>query len=178
MKTRNLTKKGFTLIELMIVITVIAILAAIVLFGLGAAQRNARDVQRAQIMRGVQTALQAQASTNGSGAYLSNAAAAPGLNCTNGTGCWGPMTTALTSFIGTGGLVDPGCGSGTQDMVGVVGGEPPTSTGCAAGSVQYMYFYGANPAISGVSTCPNVTGKYVLVLKKEGGGYQTFCAPQ
>ena len=51
--TKN-KNKGFTLIELMIVITVIAILAAIVLFGLGAAQKNARDVQRVQIMKSMQ----------------------------------------------------------------------------------------------------------------------------
>lgn len=51
-----MSKRGFTLIELMVVMAVIAILATIALFGLGKAQATARDVSRQQIMNGVQTA--------------------------------------------------------------------------------------------------------------------------
>jgi len=51
-------KKGFTLIELMVVIAVIAILATIALFGLAKAQAAARDTSRQQIMNGVRTALE------------------------------------------------------------------------------------------------------------------------
>lgn len=49
---------GFTLIELMVVMTVIAILATMALYGLGKAQASARDTSRQQIMTGVQTALE------------------------------------------------------------------------------------------------------------------------
>lgn len=51
-------KKGFTLIELMVVITVIAILSTIALFGIGKTQASARDTSRQQIMNGVRTALE------------------------------------------------------------------------------------------------------------------------
>ena len=49
---------GFTIIELMIVMTVIAILAGMALFGLGKAQQQARDSQRIQTLTGVQSLLE------------------------------------------------------------------------------------------------------------------------
>ena len=51
-------KKGFTLIELMIVMAVIGILATIALVGLGQAQKSARDVKRQATMGGIRTALE------------------------------------------------------------------------------------------------------------------------
>lgn len=38
--------KGFTLLEVMVVLAIIGILAGLVLFGISAAQRNARDTER------------------------------------------------------------------------------------------------------------------------------------
>src|SRR6186997_837763 len=52
------TSFGFTLIELMVVMTVIAILATMVLYGLGKAQAAARDAKRQQSMTGIQAALE------------------------------------------------------------------------------------------------------------------------
>lgn len=46
------------MIELMVVISVIAILSTIALFGFNKAQSSARDVSRANIMNGFQTALE------------------------------------------------------------------------------------------------------------------------
>lgn len=158
-------EKGFTLIELMIVITVIAILAGMVLFGLGAAQRSARDVQREQIMKAVQTALQQYASDN-QGAYpatpttwdvlFSQAGPPPGLN------------TYLTTAI-----KDPGCGTyaGVADIRTASAG-----LGCAAGASpnpKYEYVTGIGTG----SPCLNASG-YTLTLTKESGGKIYFCSPQ
>jgi prepilin-type N-terminal cleavage/methylation domain-containing protein len=51
-------RKGFTLIEMLIVIAIIGILASIVLVGLGPVQRRGRDARRQSDLRGVQTALE------------------------------------------------------------------------------------------------------------------------
>lgn len=52
-------KKGFTLVELMVVITVIAILATIAVASFTRVQKQARDTKRKAEMKGMQTALQA-----------------------------------------------------------------------------------------------------------------------
>lgn len=57
-------RPAFTLIELMVVITVIAVLSTIALFGIGKAQASARDAARSQIMNGLQTALERYYSDN------------------------------------------------------------------------------------------------------------------
>jgi prepilin-type N-terminal cleavage/methylation domain-containing protein len=51
-------RKGFTLIEILIVVAIIAILASVVLVGLGPTQQAGRDARRLSDLRGVQTALE------------------------------------------------------------------------------------------------------------------------
>ncbi|MBS3903261.1 MAG: type II secretion system protein [Anaplasmataceae bacterium] len=51
-------RKGFTLIEILIVVAIISILAGIVLVGLRPATDQARDVRRAAELKQLQTALQ------------------------------------------------------------------------------------------------------------------------
>ena len=51
-------KSGFTLVELMIVMAVIAILVTMAFFGLSKAQASARDVQRQQTMSAIRAALE------------------------------------------------------------------------------------------------------------------------
>jgi prepilin-type N-terminal cleavage/methylation domain-containing protein len=53
-----MNKKGFTLIEILIVVAIIAILASIVLVGLGPAQQSGRDARRLADLHGIQNALE------------------------------------------------------------------------------------------------------------------------
>ena len=56
--SRFQNKKGFTLIEMLIVISIIGILASIVLVGLGAFRARGRDTRRIADLRGNQGALE------------------------------------------------------------------------------------------------------------------------
>lgn len=51
-------RKGFTLIEILIVVAIIGILASVVLVGLGPVQRRGRDARRISDLRQVQTGLE------------------------------------------------------------------------------------------------------------------------
>ncbi|TSC81951.1 MAG: putative General secretion pathway protein GspG [Parcubacteria group bacterium Gr01-1014_20] len=51
-------KKGFTLIEILIVVAIIGILASVVLVGLGPLQRQGRDARRISDIKQIQTGLE------------------------------------------------------------------------------------------------------------------------
>ena len=74
MKMEVLTKKGFTLVELLAVISIIALLSTIAIVSLGSARTKARDGKRIADMRQVSTALEQYYADNGGyPAYLSTA---------------------------------------------------------------------------------------------------------
>ncbi len=54
----GVSKKGFTLIEILIVVAIITVLASFVLIGLGPTQRAGRDARRIADLRQVQTGLE------------------------------------------------------------------------------------------------------------------------
>lgn len=102
MKNISLRGRGFTLIEVLIVVAIIAILASIVLLGLGPARRDSRDTRRIADMRDVQTILESYYNLcqayPGGGTYQ-NAAS----TCTNnssainggGQPSWGLLSAAI-----------------------------------------------------------------------------------
>jgi general secretion pathway protein G len=106
--------KGFTLIELMIVIAVIAILATLILFGLNRAQAAARDTQRQQIMNALRLSLER---------YMGDTNAYP-------TGI-----SFLTSYMPN--PLDPGCGSGKITMTMSAINASWTVAGCTG--ITYAY---------------------------------------
>lgn len=57
--------KGFTLIEMLIVITIIALLASLILVGMGGARAKARDSRRIADLHNVQNALELYYAKNG-----------------------------------------------------------------------------------------------------------------
>jgi len=58
-------KKGFTLIEMLIVITIIAVLASLILVGMGGARARSRDSRRIADLHNVMNALELYYSLNG-----------------------------------------------------------------------------------------------------------------
>jgi prepilin-type N-terminal cleavage/methylation domain-containing protein len=146
-------KKGFTLIELMVVMAIIAVLTVLGFFGIRQAQASARDSGRVKVMSLVRTQLEQ---------YFSDNQTYPVL-----TSRFDSMVATLSN---SGALKDPGCGSG-QINYSAAGGNitagawTPVPTGCSF-SIQPSYQY------SGTAT------GYTLVLTKEGGGQVTYSAPQ
>ena len=65
-----MAKKGFTLIEMLVVISLIGILAALALVSFTSSQKQARDVMRKSDLKQYQTVLESYANL-GSGFYLS-----------------------------------------------------------------------------------------------------------
>lgn len=92
--TNTMSHKGFTLIEILIVVAIIAILSSVVLVGLGPTQQSGRDARRLSDLREIQTGLEL---------YFSKCGFYPGgANCAPGAASgYGAMSTALTgSAIG------------------------------------------------------------------------------
>ena len=69
-KTHTMTKKGFTLIEMLVVISLIGILAALALVSFTSSQKQARDVMRKSDLKQYQTVLESYANM-ASGLYPS-----------------------------------------------------------------------------------------------------------
>lgn len=65
MNMKFLSKRGFTLIELMVVVAIIAILATMGMFAYRRSMQNARDTQRISDMKAFQAAMEQSFSNNG-----------------------------------------------------------------------------------------------------------------
>ncbi len=143
--------KGFTLIELMVVIAIIAILTTLGFFGLRQAQATARDSARVKLMNIVRAQLEQSFSDTQTYPVLTNR-----------------FDTLVTTLNNTGVLKDPGCGSGTIGYlvadVNAAHAWAPAPTSCSFG-IPPTYQY------SGTATT------YSLVLVKEGGGTVTYTQP-
>jgi prepilin-type N-terminal cleavage/methylation domain-containing protein len=152
-----MARRGFTLIELMVVITIIAILSTIALFGISKVQSSARDAKRQQTIRGLQTALQRYYGDNASypsgdwacfiyklanGGYLASRPTDPHNNC------------------------DISCGAGSAQCDNVWGGPGRGTTGWCGCTWEAGYAYSS-------------TGNsYKITFYKAAGGTATFVSPQ
>jgi prepilin-type N-terminal cleavage/methylation domain-containing protein len=93
-------KKGFTLIEILIVVAIIAILASIVLVGLGPTQQSGRDARRLSDLHEVQNVVELY--YNECGFYPSVAAAAGVCPTASNINTYADMTAAITGTPATG----------------------------------------------------------------------------
>lgn len=150
---RNLNKKGFTIVELLIVIVVIGILTLLVITTYGGIQAKARNNTRQTDLQSVQTQLEAFFSQNG---YY------PDLAQMNDSSWLDSNMKSLDKNA----LVDP---SSTCD---------PTKTGCLVDGTggadkQYQYHVTASDGSACGSTTDSTVdastcAKYTLTAKFEG----------
>jgi prepilin-type N-terminal cleavage/methylation domain-containing protein len=101
-------EKGFTLIEILIVVAIIAILASIVIVGLGPAQQSGRDARRISDLQSMRNALQLY--DNKCGIYPGDSSCTAGSPGTT----WSTFETTLVSsglgFTSANLPVDPSSG--------------------------------------------------------------------
>ncbi len=129
-------KKGFTLVELMIVITVIAILATIAVVTFTRVQKTARDSKRKEELRSIVTALQG---------YYSEKSVYPVQNPTPAI-----TTTALTALV-------------SNYMASVPAG-PAGATGINTSYMYVSDAAGQNFALCATEEVPTATGSNMWKL--------------
>lgn len=157
--------RGFTIVELLIVIVVIAILAAITLVAYNGAQGRARDSQRVADLKTIMKALEV---------YKINNGAYPTPAPTPNAGGWEVSTTGTTATNFLSALV-------STNGVSVVPVDP-TNTGNAAnlnpgaGVNEYEYFYYLYSA--GTQGCDPARGPfYVLGATRMDGVAASATSP-
>jgi prepilin-type N-terminal cleavage/methylation domain-containing protein len=96
----KITRKGFTLIEILIVVAIIAILASVVLVGLGPTQQAGRDARRISDLSEVQNGLELY--YNECGYYPGSAEATAPCGAFSQIQTWAALTTSLQGTTGIG----------------------------------------------------------------------------
>jgi prepilin-type N-terminal cleavage/methylation domain-containing protein len=141
----KIPKRGFTLVELLVVVSIISLLSSIVLSGLSVARSKARDTKAIAEIKSIQQALELYRATTGSFPATAN-------NTIAVTGAWPGSSlsmTSLTSFF-----------SAT-----LIPTHIPSITGPATSFYAYV-----NNQTNSVGTCGGVTSTnfpYVLFFNTE-----------
>lgn len=143
---KNVSRLGFTITELLIVIIVIGLLAAVVIVQYNGVQVRARDTQRRTDIANIAKALEQYYADNGSYPIASGTASVINTSWyTSGDASWSGFATNLSGIIDT----------LPTDPKAIANSNPLT-----AGSYAYAYFTG--------SYCGETAGRwYILVYRYE-----------
>jgi len=142
-------KKGFTLIEILVVMAIIGVLAALSLTGFGAARKNARDTTRKSDLGQYKLALEAYASNN-NGLYPKNTY--------NGNS---QSTSGI--FAGTGPII-------TEYLPKEINDPAPTAT------YSYHYYGAADGIIYKLYAALETGGYWILCSTGQAGKSATVTA--
>lgn len=107
----NRKPRGFTIVELLIVIVVLGILAAITIVAYSGIQQRARDSQRQNDMSELTKVLELYYTDNGRYPPTSASCNAAGLNgwatTADASGCWATFISYFKPYMGSGSIIDP-----------------------------------------------------------------------
>jgi prepilin-type N-terminal cleavage/methylation domain-containing protein len=137
-------QKGFSLIELLLVVSIISLLTSIVMSALDASRKKARDAARLEQAQTIRTALELYFSDNGSYPPVSaDSGCEAGYDCSH---LGGTFINGLSPFL-AGDIKDP------------------------LNTSNYHYLYTRNTSGGGPG-CPSGRYKYILAIKafEEGSG--------
>lgn len=154
--TLSVNKRGFTLIELMIAMTILAVVSAIGYTSYSNAQIAARDFRRKDDLRKIQVALELYQQKNGRYPCSDDSIAT-----------W--LTSSANGFWITDALVCSGSASARLDStyINQMPQDPSGYTGNPATTNNvFGYVYRSDSALSGLSPCPTspTGGKYYFLV--------------
>jgi prepilin-type N-terminal cleavage/methylation domain-containing protein len=138
--------KGFTIVELLIVIVVIGILAALVLNAFGNVQAKARDTQRQTDVRSLATALEVYYNNNGN--YPATISLGSGANQLGGVDAGAILAPNNRTVTGVYSAAAGAAAPTTKANLYCTGSNTPAGIGCTVANTGEFYEYipNANPA--------------------------------
>jgi len=98
-KLLSFRSKGFTLVELLVAISIIGLMSSITLVSLNSARAQSRDAKRITEIDQLQTALELYFDQNGTYPPINNASTSKQPNGCGQSGSWCDLETELSSFM-------------------------------------------------------------------------------